>query len=384
MRGYVAALGAVLAGGVAVLAGLAPAEAKETEEFTIGQWTGFSYISDDTGQFTDCTVWAFNRNNVQLGVSVDKDWHLDLWLNSKAWNLPANQSYPISYWIDRNRQYTGRAETSSDKYVVIAAENDQDVFNELQNGSQVTFRAQNEDYAFDLSQSRAALSRLLNCVDQYTKQTSANPFGGSSGNQSSGGGQSAQPFGDGQQQSGGSGNGGSGDGGSGSADQSGTSMKLKELTLSTDDVRQFLVDVTGAKPSMVSIDPKTFKSGYPYYSFSTPIGAGSFWQEHLGDDTLPGAVGFYLDTYKEECKGDFNQSVQNPVQGDRGAVIFGSATCSNSPYQDGGAEVLSYVLTVTSGDVLSIYATYVGGNAAKAKTDSLGKLIARRKESDIK
>ena len=42
------------------------------------------------------------------------------------------------------------------------------------------------------------------------------------------------------------------------------------------------------------------------------------------------------------------------------------------------------MLTMTSGDVLSIYATYVGGNAAKAKTDSLGKLIARRQESEVK
>src|ERR1043165_4541168 len=119
MRGLVAALGAVLVGGVGALAGFAPAEAKETEEFTVGQWTGFSYASDDTGQFTDCTVWAFNRNNVQLGVSVKKDWSLELWLNSKSWNLPTNQSYPISYWIDRNRQYNGRAETSSDKFVRI-------------------------------------------------------------------------------------------------------------------------------------------------------------------------------------------------------------------------------------------------------------------------
>jgi hypothetical protein len=377
MRGLVAALGAVLVSGVAALAGLVSAEAKETEEFTVGQWTGFSYASDDTGQFTDCTVWAFNRNNVQLGVSVKKDWSLELWLNSKSWNLPNNQSYPISYWIDRNRQYNGKAETSSDKFVKIAAEYDQDVFDELQNGSQVTFRAQNDDYIFDLSQSRAALNRLLNCVDQYSKQASTNPFGSGSGSndQEGGGGQSAQPFGDGSQQGG---------GGSSSGDQGGTSMKLKELTLSTDDVRQFLVDVTGAKPSMVSIDPKTFQSGYPYYAFSTPIGAGSFWQEHLGNDTLPGAVDFFLNNYKEECKGDFNQSVQDPVQGNRGAVILGSATCSNSPYQNGDAEVLSYVLTMTSGDVLSIYATYVGGNAAKAKTDSLGKLIARRQESEVK
>jgi hypothetical protein len=34
--------------------------------------------------------------------------------------------------------------------------------------------------------------------------------------------------------------------------------------------------------------------------------------------------------------------------------------------------------------VVSFYMTFVGGNAGKAKTDSLGKLIARRSEETIK
>lgn len=377
MRGLVAALGAVLVGGVAALAALVPAEAKEVKEFEIGQWAGFVFTDDATGQFSDCTIWAANSAEIYLGISVNKNWTLELYLNSKAWNLPLDGSYPVSYWIDRNPIYHGKAATYSEHYAQIAVERGQAVFDELRGGNQLTFRTQSEDYVFNLNGSRAALNRVLDCVEEYTKQASTNPFGGGGGSndQQSGGGQSAQPFGDGEQQGG---------GGSSSNDQAGTSMKLKDLTLSTDDVRRFLVDVTGAKPSMVTIDPKTFKSGYPYYMFSTPIGAGSFWQEHLGDDTLRGAVDFYLNTYKEECKGDFNQSVQDPIQGDRGAVILGSATCSNSPYQNGGAEVLSYVLTITSGDVLSIYATYVGGNAAKAKTDNLGKLIARRQEAEVK
>jgi len=60
MRGLVAALGAVLVGGVAALAGFASAEAKEVKEFEIGQWTGFVFTDDKTGQFSDCTAWAAN------------------------------------------------------------------------------------------------------------------------------------------------------------------------------------------------------------------------------------------------------------------------------------------------------------------------------------
>jgi len=365
MRGLVAALGAVLVGGVAALAGIAPAEAKETEEFTIGQWTGFSYSSDDTGQFTDCTVWAFNRNNVQLGVSVKKDWSLELWLNSKSWNLPTNQSYPISYWIDRNRQYNGRAETSSDKFAVIAAEYDQDVFNELQDGSQITFRTQNEDYTFDLSQSRAALNRLLNCVDQYSKQATTNPFGGGSANDDQ---QQKQP--QQQEQPQGSQGGGSG-------------FRLDTLTQTPADVRQFLIDVTGAKPAMIAVEEKVDGEDFRYYRLITPLGDGEFWQEKLGDRDLGKLASSYLDDYKEECSGSFEPVVNDLVRGDKGRLATGGAACSNSKYQDNGPEYLSYSVVEADG-VVSFYLTYVGGNAAKAKTDGLGKLIARRQESEIK
>jgi hypothetical protein len=134
---------------------------------------------------------------------------------------------------------------------------------------------------------------------------------------------------------------------------------------------------------MITIDTKANKAGYPYYTFSTPIGAGQFWQEYPGAGAIGDRVAGYLSGYKEECKGAFEQNLQDPVQGQKGQIVFGSATCSSSPYQDNGAEVLSYALVAT-GNVISVYVTYVGGNAAKAKTDSLGKLIARRQESEIK
>ncbi|MDQ7250933.1 hypothetical protein [Dongia sedimenti] len=367
MRGSVAAFGGVLVCAIAALIGLAPAEAKNVNEFTVGQWGGYSYTDDSNGQFVDCEIWTpANGDQVQFGIAIPKDYSLELWLYSKPWSLPANQSYPISYWVDRNQQYRGRAETYDQYNVLIKVESDQAVYDELKAGNEVTFRTQNQDYVFDLSGSRAALSRLLNCVDQYSKTASTNPFGGGdSGSQ--------QGSDNNQQQS---------SSGGGNEQDSASSPKLKALTRSTDQVRQFLVDVTGAKPSMISIDTKANKAGYPYYAFSTPIGAGQFWQEYLGNDTLRDIVAGYLSGYKEECKGEFAQDIKDPVQGEHGQMAFGTATCSSSPYQDNGAEVLSYALTA-SDNVISVYVSYVGGNAAKAKTDALGKLIARRQEAEV-
>jgi hypothetical protein len=375
MRGFLAAPGAVLVGVFAALAGLAPAEAKSVDEFTVGQWGGYSYSDDNNGQFVDCEIWTpVNGDNVQLGIAIPKDYSLQLWLYSKPWSLPANQSYPISYWIDRNPQYRGRAATYNQNNAVIEVESDQAVYDELKAGNELVFRTQDQDYVFDLRGSNAALSRLLNCVDQYSKSASTNPFGGS-GQQQSGGDQGSQPGSDGNQQQ-------SSSGGGNEQDNAGT-PKLKALTRSTDDVRQFLVDVTGAKPSMISIDTKANKAGYPYYTFSTPIGGGQFWQEYPGNGSLRDLVAGYLSGYKEECKGDFVQDIKDPVQGEHGQMAYGTAACSNSPYQDNGAEVLSYALTA-SDNVISVYVSYVGGNAAKAKSDALGKLIARRQEAEVR
>jgi hypothetical protein len=361
MRGLVAALGAVFVCGMT--AAIAPAEAKQIDEFTLGQWAGFSYTNDQDGQFTDCEIWAWNRDNVQIGISVLKNWSLELWLNSKAWNLPADQSYPISYWIDRNKQYSGRAQTYSGKFVVIAVERDQDVFDELQNGGRVTFRTQNEDYVFDLSGSRAALNRLLDCVDRHGKEASTNPFGGS------GAVESDQQPNTSQQQN------------DNPASSSDTNME--KFTLTPDEVRAFLVDVTGAKPSMISVDAKTYKNGMPYYAMKTPIGDGEFWQEQLAGRDLGNLVSRYLDAYKKDCSGSFEPVVNDMLRGDHGSLVTGGAACSASKFQDNGPEYLSYSAVEVEG-VVSFYMTFVGGNAGKAKTDSLGKLIARRSEETIK
>jgi hypothetical protein len=371
LRGFMAALGAVLVCATTLVGAAGSAWAKEAKEFEVGQWAGFVFSDNNTGQFIDCTAWAYNDNSVQVGISINKNWNLDLWLNSDAWNLPDNQTYPISYWVDRNAVYRGKAATDSEKFVKIEVERGQAVFDELKSGNQLTFRTQNDDYVFSLSGSSAALNRLLDCVNRYSKTASTNPFDGGSGAQPESSSQESQPGPEANQQA-----------GSGAQTDS-SAVRLDPLTQSVDQVRQFLVDATGAKPSMITVAPEKFKSGKPYYYFSTPIGEGQFWQEQLGNDVLRNVVLDYLAGYKEECKGAFEQNVTDVVQGERGETVLGVATCSSSTYQDNGPEVLSYSITAL-GDVITIYTTYVGGNAAKAKTDSLGKLIARRSEDLIR
>jgi hypothetical protein len=154
---------------------------------------------------------------------------------------------------------------------------------------------------------------------------------------------------------------------------------MNDFNQSVDDVQKFLVEVTGARPSMIKVTSKTDKAGGLYYDFTTPLGGGEFWQEKPGTVQLEDIAASYVDDYKKECKGDFETSPAKPVQGQKGQLAAGTAACSNSPYQDNGPEVLSYSMAQDQ-SMISVYVTYTGGNAAKAKSDSLGRLIEKHYE----
>ena len=144
------------------------------------------------------------------------------------------------------------------------------------------------------------------------------------------------------------------------------------------DVHGFLVDVTGARPSTIEVASKTTKTGDPYYAFDTPLGAGEFWQEKRTGAALQDIAAEFVDDYLSDCKGANARNPNQPVAGDHGELATGTAYCEKSPYQkDGGPEFMSYSMIDMDG-VVSVYVTYTGGAKASEKTDSLGRLIARR------
>jgi hypothetical protein len=305
---------------------------------------------------------------------VRKDWSLQLWLYGESWNLPLNQTYPVSFWVDRNAQYRGKAVTSGKQSASVDVDADNDVFQELKAGTELTIRTSSDDYVFDLSGSRSALSQLVDCVDQHAKAATTNPFGPGSGTDQGNNNQQQQSNQqqDNQQQSNQQQNNNQQSSGSNDA-------PMNDFTLTVDDVQKFLVEVTGAKPSMIKVTSKTDKAGALYYDLSTPLGGGQFWQEKPGNTQLEDRAASYVASYRKDCKGDFDTSPAKPVQSQHGQLAAGIASCSNSPYQDNGPEVLSYAMAEDQG-MISVYVTYTGGNAAKAKTDSLGRLIEKRYE----
>jgi len=361
--GLSAVMGAALIG-AGLIASVGSARAGSTSEFTVGNWSGYSY-TDDKNRFTDCAAWTANQDNLNLGVDVTSEWKLQLWLYRKDWHLPQDTDYPVSYWVDRNQVHSGRVKFYNDENAFIDVDDGNGVFEELKAGSQVTIRTYKYDYIFDLGGSRAALGKLIDCVDRNAKATDSNPFGPDNGGQ-----QSQQPDvpQTGQQAS------QQGEGGN---------DLLSNPTMSVDEVKNFIVEVTGAKPSMITATAEKDKSGGQYYTFKTPLGEGQFWQRKVGSASLQEMADSYVAKYKEDCKSGFEDNPNKPVDGDHGHLASGTAACAQSPYQKDGPEFISYSIVENDG-VLSYYLTYTGGNAAKAKSDSLGRLIEKRYEDLVK
>jgi hypothetical protein len=216
-------------------------------------------------------------------------------------------------------------------------------------------------------------------VDRYAKASTSNPFGeggGSASNSSSFDGSSNQQD---QSQQGSAQDGSGGEqtnGGQQGSSSNGQTNLLTSLTQTPDQVKAFLVEVTGAKPSMLSIESKTDKGGGAYYAFSTPLGSGQFWQEKPDGNAMKDFAESYLDGYKKQCSGALERSGTDQTDGPGGSTASATAYCPSSSFQDNGPEVVTYAV-LQHDNVVSIYLSYVGGNAAKNKTDALGKLIGR-------
>ncbi|WP_321334283.1 hypothetical protein [Breoghania sp.] len=181
----------VLAGLVALqLAGfltLSSAHAEKISSFKIGNWEGGAYTHSQTGEFSHCAASASYRSGITLIFSIHKDLNWALGLVNKKWKLDVGKSYPVRYWVDRRRDYSGTAEVISSNQVKVALPGDDRLFSAVRHGRQLTVLAANDEMKFSLTTTNRMLSRLFDCARTWRKRdlnTPSNPFsdGGASDN----------------------------------------------------------------------------------------------------------------------------------------------------------------------------------------------------------
>ncbi|PTW63466.1 hypothetical protein C8N35_1011520 [Breoghania corrubedonensis] len=180
----------IAAGLVAIgLAGIfapATAQAERVSHFKIGNWDGGAYTHSKTGAFSHCAASASYRSGTTLIFSIYTDLNWAFGLVNNTWKLTPGQTYPVRYWVDRGRDFVGKAEVVSEHQVKVPLPASDRLFAQVRRGRLLSVRAANDTMTFSLTSTNRMLSRLFECARYWRNRAPAaqsNPFsndGGSS------------------------------------------------------------------------------------------------------------------------------------------------------------------------------------------------------------
>jgi hypothetical protein len=164
--------------GLALLAAVlsTAARAAVVEEFKAEDWNGLAFTSDETGQFTHCSVYASYRNGSTLYISYETS---DTWFFSVAnesWKLSEGGSFAIKFKVDRGGQIEGTGTALGTTQIGLPVEADHPFVGQLQRGNELVISFQNQDYSFELSNSHKAMNAAQDCVQRHVALGTHSPI----------------------------------------------------------------------------------------------------------------------------------------------------------------------------------------------------------------
>ena len=163
--------------GLALLAAMAlsaAANAAVVEEFKAEDWSGLAFTSNETGEFTHCSVYAEYQNGSTLYISYEVS---DVWFFSIAndsWSLAEGGSFDIKFKVDRRGEIEGTGTALGPTQVGLPVEKDHPFVGQLRRGNRLVISFQENDYAFELSNSNKAMNAARDCVRRHVQPRHAN------------------------------------------------------------------------------------------------------------------------------------------------------------------------------------------------------------------
>ena len=158
-----------------------PADAVETgREFTYQNWSGNSYLDDDTNRFSHCAVAAEYQSDISLAFALDRDHDLALALSHGDWQIPADGLGEIMLVLDGAIIGQYAVSRVTENSIGIWFSEAAPYMEALRKGTNLEVRAERETFYFELAGTHRALSMLEDCV-RYELSLEAglerNPFG---------------------------------------------------------------------------------------------------------------------------------------------------------------------------------------------------------------
>ena len=158
-----------------------PADALETGlEFNYQDWSGNSYLDDDTNRFSHCAVAAEYQSDISLAFALDRHHDLALALSHPDWKIPADGLGEIMLVLDGAMIGQYAVSRVTENSIGIWFSDQAPYIEAMGKGTNLEVRAEHETFYFELAGTHRALSMLEGCV-RYELSLEAgmerNPFG---------------------------------------------------------------------------------------------------------------------------------------------------------------------------------------------------------------
>lgn len=167
IRAFAAFLGSVIFA--------ATVRAATVEEFSADNWNGLAFTSDETGDFTHCSVYASYQDGSSLYISYEAG---DSWYFSVAntgWKLDEGGSYPIKLKVDGRGRLEGTGNVLGPTQIGLPVEAGDPFLGQLKRGNRLVVTLQDQDYTFELSNSTKAMNAVRDCALRHVKLGTRTP-----------------------------------------------------------------------------------------------------------------------------------------------------------------------------------------------------------------
>ncbi|WP_374653271.1 hypothetical protein [Dongia sp.] len=333
---------------VAILAasigGVVTARADLLDKHYEGVWLIEAFTFDDNTAFSHCTMSASYDDGVSLIFYLDNEFYWAIRLVGKGWRLKSGDEYDVQVTVDDAKPTRLVAEVSDTRWVHIAVEGNDRLFDQLRAGRMLYIDTSAELMSFNLQGTSRGLLALFDCVDRRVRTASqTNPFEPSSASKDSLGENSAStsenPF---------------------AQDHAGKVGGQAEAN-----------DITARLLQRAGIANYQVKDGSP-----DPLGYSTIWRNGKGvvgallvvteggREDAEESIGAMMNGTREECAGKFVSNLDASVRMHGAYMPHAYAGCS-----DGGKSVMMYLSAFQrrqGGYYVFFTATVPGGPAGMA------------------
>lgn len=146
----------------------APAHAAQIASYKVATWDVGVYTNDQSGRFSHCAAAARYQSGITLLFSVSESLEWAIGFSSPEWNLREGRNFDVQFRIDGGAVTTVSGRAVNNRLVRATLPDSAALFNQFRYGYRMVVSINdNPDVAFNLNNTNAMLTDILNCARKY-------------------------------------------------------------------------------------------------------------------------------------------------------------------------------------------------------------------------